>query len=265
MQPASCRGTGQLILAEPPPSPADLHFRIFDIPVRIHPFFWLIALLLTYSGGSHAPADVLLWVVALLVSILIHEFGHALVQRYYGGHPSIVLHGMGGLAICEDCDRSTRAQLLILFAGPGAGFLFALLLFVVIKAIGQSIGVLFFEAGSPPGTYYMNVLGSTLYWEPFESRPLNYLIFDLFAINILWGLVNLLPIYPLDGGQISRELLLVGRPVDGMILSLRLSIVCAVAMALVGLSWGSLFVCLLFGYLAYTNYRTLEAYRSHYY
>jgi hypothetical protein len=47
-----------------------------------------------------------------------------------------------------------------------------------------------------------------------------------------------------------------------MILSLQISMFAAGAMVLVGLSWGSLFVAIFFGYMAYSSYRTLNAYRA---
>ncbi|NOZ38810.1 MAG: hypothetical protein GXP24_01115, partial [Planctomycetes bacterium] len=66
----------------------------------------------------------------------------------------------------------------------------------------------------------------------------------------------------LDGGQISRELCQLRHPREGMILSLRISMFAAIGMAIVGLSWQSLLVVLMFGYFAYSSYKTLEAYRA---
>ena len=97
-----------MLLGEPPPSQGDIHFRLFGMPVRIHPFFWVTTLILGMGAGSTPPAVVLSWIVAVLLSILVHELGHAAVQRHYGGHPKIVLYGLGGLSICDDCDRSGR-------------------------------------------------------------------------------------------------------------------------------------------------------------
>ena len=45
-----------------------------------------------------------------------------------------------------------------------------------------------------------------VYFEPFASDLANHVVADLLQINILWGLINLLPIYPLDGGRVAREL-----------------------------------------------------------
>ena len=135
-----------MILAEPPPSQGDLHFRLFGFPVRVHPFFWLVCLIMGLRGSSTPPAEVIAWLIAVFVSIVIHELGHAFLQRRYGGNPRIVLHGFGGLAICGDCDRSPRSQILISLAGPMAGFLFAGLLLVALRIAGYQAG---FTTGEP--------------------------------------------------------------------------------------------------------------------
>ncbi len=253
-----------MILAEPPPSQGDVHFRVLGIPVRIHPFFWIVALILGIQGSEVPPAKVLIWIFVLLLSIVVHELGHALMQRHYGGRPRIVLYGMGGLAICDDCNRSSRSQILISLAGPGAGFLLAAILLLTIRIVGHQGGVSLgsiSEEGAPD-LVGIPLMGATFYWKPFQTYQANLMVFDLLWVNVMWGAINLLPIYPLDGGRISRELCLLGQPRQGIMLSLQISIVAASAMAVVGLSWGSLFVALMFGYLAYTSYQALQAYRA---
>jgi len=257
-----------MFLADPPPSQADLHFRLFDVPVRIHPFFWVVALFLGMRGGSTPPQEVFIWVGAVLVSLLVHEFGHAVTQRRYGGRPRIVLYALGGLAICDDCDRSSRSQILISLAGPVAGFLFAGALTLILLLTGHHVGVLLpgglqLLTGSLEDATGIPFLGIVLIWERLASVGMNNLILDLFWINIMWGVINLLPIYPLDGGRISRELCMLGQPQSGMVLSLQISFFAAAGMAIVGLIlWQSIFVTLFFGFMAYTNYKTMEAYRA---
>ncbi len=244
-----------MLLADPPPSQADLHFRVFGIPVRVHPWFWIIAVMLGISGGGPAdPLGTVLWVVVVFVSILIHELGHATMQRHFGGHPRIVLYSFGGLATCNDCDRSPRNQILILLAGPGAGFAFAVLLLAAMRLAGRSL-----EFGAFPGLIGWFIPG----WEQFDSPVVNHVIFDLLYVNIFWGLVNLLPIYPLDGGQVAREALTLQNPRQGIIASLWLSVITGSLMAAYGISRNSIFIALMFGYLAYANYQTLHAYRQH--
>lgn len=252
-----------MILAEPPPTQGDLHFRLFNFPVRVHPFFWLVCLIMGLRGDSTPPAEVIAWLLAVFISIIIHELGHAFLQRRYGGSPRIVLHGFGGLAICGDCDRSPRSQILISLAGPMAGFLFAGLLMLILALLGHQPGI-YSESSIPAYDTRpsgVSIFGLWVVWEAFLSDHVNTFLRNLFFINILWGAINLLPIYPLDGGQISREVCQLSDPRQGLILSLRISMIAAIAMAIVGLSWG-LFTVVMFGYLAYSSYKTLEAYRA---
>jgi stage IV sporulation protein FB len=246
-----------MFLAEPATSQADLHFRAFGVPVRVHPWFWIVALMLGVDPDPKHKSDpiaVLLWVAVVFVSILVHELGHAFLQRRYGGHPWITLYSFGGLASCDDCDRSPRSQILISLAGPMAGFLFAAVLLAVIRLCGHRI-----EFGGFSGLIGWLIPG----WEPFDSFWSNLLIFDLLQVNILWGLVNLLPIYPLDGGRIARELFTLGNPRRGILQSLGLSIALAAVLAAMGLVRGSYFIAIMFGFLVYSNYQTFQAYQQY--
>jgi stage IV sporulation protein FB len=234
-----------MLLGEPPPTQADLHFPLLGIPVRVHPFFWVVSLFLGMRGKDTDPTDIMVWIPVVFVSILVHEFGHALMQRRYGGHPRVTLYGLGGLAFCDDCDRSPSRQILILLAGPGAGFLLAGIIVAILKALGHFSRF-------------------TLDWVPirilpFDSPMMDLVIEDLLVINIMWGLINLLPVYPLDGGQITRELFTLRNPRAGIIYSLQLSAGVAVLFALYALSRNT---CAMFGILAYNNFQTLQAYRN---
>ena len=228
-----------MLLGEPPRTQADLNFSLFGIPVRVHPLFWLVTLILGYQSGD--VPSVMTWIVAVFLSILVHEMGHAAVMRAYGFHPWITLYGMGGLA-SYDQGYSFRSkgteplgQVLICLAGPVAGFLLAA--FMVLGVILAN------HAHVVPNARVANLLDNMLF------------------ICVVWGVVNLLPIYPLDGGQIAREILLKLNSREGIRWSLLLSILAAGMMAAVGfIQWQSWFVALFFGYLAYTSYATLQAY-----
>jgi Zn-dependent protease len=236
-----------MLLGEPAPTQADLHFRLFGFPVRVHPFFWLVALVLGMSGGPADPAISLIWIAVVFVSILVHELGHAVVQRYYGGHPWITLYGFGGLASCDDCDRSPRAQILISLAGPFAGFFFAGFVISILVALQRFRG---FELDWIPVRWVL--FGSTL----------DVAVFFLLFVNIAWGLVNLLPIYPLDGGRIARELFTLGNPRAGIVQSLQLSAGAAILVGVYALTRQLYFMGIMFGFLAYGNFQTLQMYRG---
>ncbi|MFV2068302.1 MAG: site-2 protease family protein [Pirellulales bacterium] len=255
-----------MLLGEPPPTQADLHFRILGIPVRVHPFFWLVALFLGMGGSETRPVDALTWVAAVFLSILVHEMGHALAARRHGWHPSITLYGLGGLATYTPTHETTRSRVLISAAGPAAGFLFALLIILAVRLSGHPIGLvgtsapLDFDAIGAPALMRQPLVLVDIYFAPLGIGQLDPLVADLLVVNILWGIVNLFPVYPLDGGQIARELLVTANPREGIRQSLWLSVGCAAGLASVALMRNSLFAMLMFGYLAYTSYRTLQAY-----
>jgi stage IV sporulation protein FB len=257
-----------MLLYEPPPSQADLHFRVLGIPVRVHPLFWLTTLLLGVRiRGGTPPVEFAIWVVVVFVSVLIHELGHALVQRHYGGHPWITLQALGGLASCNDCDRGPWSQIAISLAGPGAGFLLALIVAAVLRIagveFGAQVGDLDLETTSLTRAFTIGLPVMTIYWEPLKSEAANYLVGQLFYVNIMWGLVNLLPVYPLDGGRVSRELLMLRDPRRGVAASLWVSMITAAGMAAFAiLVWSSLFTAVMFGYMAYTNHQTLQSYQG---
>lgn len=252
-----------VILSEPPPTQVDLHFRVGPFPVRVSPWFWAAALLTGLPLED--PKLVLLWTVVLFFSILVHELGHTIVQRWFGEWPRIVLHGMGGLAIADGRNRTPRSQILISLAGPAAGFLAAALLILIVALTSR--GVVFQPLFlGPVGALPAVDKGASLFFGNFYwvgyGTTVDWLISQLLFVNVVWGLVNLLPIYPLDGGQVARELFTLGRnPRQGIVNSLWLSTIAAGGMAIYGLlAWKSLLVVLLFGYLAYSSYRNLEAY-----
>jgi membrane-associated protease RseP (regulator of RpoE activity) len=234
----------------------------------VHPFFWVVTLILGMGGSGPAePARVLIWVVVVFVSILVHEFGHAFTQRYFRGHPWVTLHGFGGLASCNDCDRSPGAQMLISMAGPLAGFIFAVLVVVIVALSGHAIGFSLPGRVRPETLNVESILIQPMaffvaYFEPFRADQLNDMIGSLLQVNILWGIINLLPIYPLDGGQIARELFTLGNARGGMIQSLWLSTGAAALVAVYALSQNRIFLCVMFGLLAYGSYQTLQRYRD---
>ena len=236
-----------MLLNEPSQTQYDLHFHVLGIPVRIHPFFWVGALLLGLRANSK-PVDMLFWIGAVFFSILIHELGHALAARYFGWQPHITLHGFGGLASYQPTYRNPTREILITLAGPVAGFLFAASIIGVIVASGHAVSFDWdFDSVLP------------IRWEFFQSRQANLLVLDLLFINIFWGLVNLLPVFPLDGGQIAREVLGLVSPRDGLRQSLWLSIVTAAVVAILAFTkLGDQFLAFFFGYLAYLSYQSLQ-------
>ena len=240
----------------PPPTQYDLRFSIAGIPVRVHPLFWLIALLL---GSSTDLLQLPIWVFVVFVSILIHELGHALAMRRYGQPSRIILHFAGGLTVPEPVSWGSgwanvslrpNQEIFISLAGPGAGFLLAALVVVGATISGGSIITNWLFGVIPlPVAALM----------PIGGRILSLLVTMLLWVNIFWGLINLLPVYPLDGGNVSRYLLLQADPIEGVRKSLWISVIAGGLVAIAGLLiLRSVYMALLFGLLAFQSYQSLQ-------
>jgi membrane-associated protease RseP (regulator of RpoE activity) len=111
--------------------------------------------------------------------------------------------------------------------------------------------------------WFFEIGWKTFAFEGFASIAANVAVHHFLYVNIMWGLVNLLPIYPLDGGQIARELFTLGGARRGIVLSLQLSVAAAALVAVYAITQESLFLCLMFGFLAFGSYQALTAYQNH--
>ena len=246
-----------LLFQTPPSTPYDLRFTIARIPVRVHPLFWLIAIL--FGSASSDVFQLLIWVLVVFVSILAHELGHAFAMRSFGQASQIVLHFGGGLTIPEsgwwggrsvNVALSPNQQIFISLAGPGAGFLLAGLVIAGVTASGGSIATIWLFGLIP-----FPMLAAM----PIGGRILSALVTMLLWVNVFWGLVNLTPVYPLDGGHVARYLFLKADPWDGVRKSLWLSVIAGVVVAALGLLFlKSLYMALLFGLLAFQSYQSLQ-------
>ena len=77
-------------------------------------------------------------------------------------------------------------------------------------------------------------------------------------VNIFLNILNLAPVYPLDGGQVARQLFVVNDPWNGLKYSVFLSIAVGVLIALFSLRSGDQFIGIFFGFMAWSNYTTLQ-------
>ena len=241
----------------PAPTRYDLNFTVAGISVRVHPLFWVLAVFL--GSGSGDILQILIWVIVVFVSIIIHEMGHALAFRRYGVGSHIVLHYMGGLAIPESTPwgagyasvaPTPKQQIVISLAGPFAGFLLAILVIFSTRFLlgGLVAGSLFGFIPVPQ----INLLSA-------GGKALNLFIVMMLQVNIFWGLINLLPVFPLDGGQVARNILIQYDPFDGARKSLWLSTIVGGFVALAAFTiLGSIYMAFLFGLLAFQSYQSLD-------
>lgn len=261
-----------MLLLEPTETPYDLKWRMFGIHVRVHPMFWLVSLLMGSNALELGLQFLAAWVACVFVSILVHELGHVFVGRLFGAYGYIVLYGFGGLAVGSNRLARRRERIAVSFGGPLAGFVFLGVIFLVLGLRDASL---------LPG--YLE-LARTMLGLPFsgdESTALAvvrimargrmefFIIESLIFINLLWGLVNLLPVWPLDGGQISRDLCEGFLQERGLNLSLGISLVVAGLLALhsilaingrplLPIPMGSAYTAILFGLLALQSFQLLQ-------
>jgi Zn-dependent protease len=240
-----------------PETPYDLRFQALGIPVRVHPFFWLVTAMLGWRQ-ENIPL-VLIWMACVFVSILVHEYGHGLVARAFGSPASILLWGGGGLCY-NQVDRHRPSQrLAVVLSGPGAGFVFCgaiMLAFSVIAGLTprEHLAYLRYLLWLPRDDF---ALDSGLDKLGFVSR---YCYIYLIYINLWWGLVNLLPVWPLDGGHVFEIVLTQVNPREGRRWTHVVSLVVAGVLAVMVYALSKdLFLTFFFGFFAFINYQSLQS------
>jgi stage IV sporulation protein FB len=171
---------------EPQPTRFDLHGQLFGTPIRIQPAFWVSSALLGIryytdpeGGGIGYFA---FWMVAVLVSVLLHECGHVLAGRLFGLRGEIFLGGLGGQLTGLDSLPRRWQRVIVLLAGPSV----QLLILAGIWAITAPA----FPAATLSGGW-RTAIGTGMAMVGW--------------LNASWALLNLLPLWPLDGGRLACE------------------------------------------------------------
>jgi len=168
------------------------------IPLSIHPFFWVFAAMIGWmSSGTFMGS--LIWVGIILVSVVIHEFGHALTAIFFKQKARIDLVALGGLTSFDGPKLKFWQQFIITFNGPLFGFFLFLLATVLLQ---------------------------------FSFPPLAIKILKATQVaNLFWTVVNLLPVLPLDGGQLLRIVLEASFGIKGFKASLLIGAVISVLLS----------------------------------
>jgi stage IV sporulation protein FB len=144
------------------------------IPVTIFPAFWIVAVLIALMLSQGNILQMGIWVGVVFVSVLFHEYGHALTALFFGRKPRIELVAMGGLTYHDGDKLPFWKQFFITLNGPLFGFIIVIVTYLIrdIPALSKGYPAM--------------------------------LLTQIFYVNIIWTVVNLLPIMPLDGGQLLR-------------------------------------------------------------
>jgi Zn-dependent protease len=184
---------------------------MWDIPIKFHWTLIPTILVPTYMLGFTG----LILIVALQISLLIHELAHAFVARHYNAKTEMItLHCFGGGAYIHVDHLSSWQRMKVAAAGPVsniiiAALLFALTLVLPAPVLGMSMG--------------LNVV---------------WVIHNLMGLNFMLAAFNLLPILPLDGGIVLRSVLesRYGQAAATK-LARRTSIIASISMILCSLVW----------------------------
>lgn len=156
-----------------------LRFRLLGIPVGVHLTFLLIVVL----GPTDSAQSAAVWVGAAFVAILLHEFGHALTARAFGAEGiEVTLYGLGGLTSFSHAKKISHGRSFVVSAaGSGVGIIAGL----VLVGLGR-----------------LNVFDG---WPVLAVDFLEYFVF----VALVWGVLNWVPIVPLDGGHMAEHLIAV--------------------------------------------------------
>jgi len=199
--------------------------KIFGIPVKIDSSFLFICALLAYSRLSQ-PIFLVEWLIVIFVSLLVHELGHALVVRSFGLSPQIMLYSMGGLTSWTDEKGISHAKhIAISLAGPFAGFLF--------------YGIVYIS-----NMYLPDLFADQLGQQTYD---------DLRFVNMWWGVFNLLPILPLDGGNVAYSIEQWATKNHRGVITRVISLLAAVGVGLWALSVGRPWIVFLVALFAWNN------------
>jgi Zn-dependent protease len=160
-----------------PPKNRGLTVRVFKTPVTIHWTFLVLLAVFAFATPRPFPYGLTFGLV-VLVSVLIHEAGHAIAFGAFGRRSRIVINGLAGLTITRaDPPLRDGPAIVTSLAGPFAGMVVGLL-----ALWGYRTG-----------------MGS-------NNELTRVVITDAIFVNLGWGMLNLIPMLPLDGGQVMQRL-----------------------------------------------------------
>lgn len=195
------------------------------IPIRIFPFFWVLITVIGWLNTASIMGTAL-WIVIITISILVHEFGHALTALAFGQQAEIDLVGLGGLTRRSGAAIRKWQEFFVVLNGPCAGFLLFALSYQLLSFINAE--------RFPTWTYILEVF---------------------MYVNLYWNILNLLPVIPLDGGHLMRVALEGFFGFKGLKISLMLSLILAGLLSLLFFVVQYLFAAILFLMLAFESYR----------
>jgi len=259
-----------MFFQQPGESPYDLRFSFFGFQTRIAWTFWLIAVVLGYdlarfvdrSFGPASPGVLPLlgiWAGCIMISILIHELGHTIAFRLYGIESTILLYHFGGLAIPvgsrvggRSIGRMTSVEeLVVAAAGPFFQIGSAVLLTLLVWTLGYRVSAYEFMPGP------LAAIGSSLGGQQLDGASAFAVVNFYVLPSILWGLLNLIPVLPLDGGRIAQSLIMINGGDSNQ--ARWLGVIAAALVGYYAFTSGQTFLGVFFIWMGIENYQAIQA------
>lgn len=210
---------------EPQSTPGTIQFPLGPFPVLVRPSFWLVMAI--FGGlGMSGTRFLVSWILVAFVCVLVHELGHAVIGRVFGASAWIELHSFGGLTH-HDRALSRWRDVLMAAAGPGFGFILGAICWYLLRQ-------------APRGSLMRLALDQAVF------------------INFYWGLLNLLPVLPLDGGRVMAGVLGPSRR--------RAARTFAIAISVIVVAWSvanrQTYLAIMFALFAFQNFQALNQERD---
>ena len=188
------------------------------IPVTVHPLFIVIALWIGFIITQDFTATLVVAAIVFL-SVLIHEYGHALTAKLFKQRPRITLQVLGGLTERKGPPLKKWQEFLVVFNGPLFGFCLSLFAFYLNTIYPSS---------------YLQITGE---------------------INLIWTIFNLLPILPMDGGHLLRIFLEGIFGLKGLKASMIISLALGGVLSLAAFAYSQIFIGIILAIFTFESFR----------
>ncbi|MEZ6140687.1 MAG: hypothetical protein R3B84_08970 [Zavarzinella sp.] len=234
---------------QPYRSPFELRWRMAGIEFRVTPTFWIIALLIAYFViGRFHPALMAVDVACIFVSLVFGLLVRGLVYRSYGLRSVAVLQDLGSSVTPEAEPPFTIQRIVAALSTPAAAFA----LFMLVRITNKEFN---WARSHPPYTVFAYII--------------------LYYVNLVWGILSLLPVFPMSGGVVIKEILTKFSPINGLRATFILSFLIGAAYCVYCIMVltnnmervmvtkdlplpANLFAAFIFGFLAYQNLMILN-------
>lgn len=198
-----------------------------NIPISIYPLFWLIAAGLGWIN-TFSILGTSIWIGIVFVSVLVHEYGHALTAVFFGQKAQIDLVAMGGVTQRHGGKLKLWQDFIVVLNGPLAGLSLGILAYITRRN----------------------------FFAPDSTSMIADVLLITFYVNVFWTIINLVPVQPLDGGKLLGIILESIFGLRGVKIALFISMILSVFLGLLFFSLHNVLAGVIFMMLAFEGYRS---------